>query len=162
MATFKDKTGVEWQVSLDAPIVEEVKEKHGIELTNLDRDPLLKLRNDPMVLVAVVYLICQYQIEERGISAKDFGRSLPSPPDEMMEAVKESIVNFSHSGRASHIREALTKYEEMSQKTDELAMAKMSQVMENPDTMKALDRKIDQDIKKAVAEMFRDDSEPGT
>ena len=72
MAIFKDNQNREWKVELDAPLVEEVSELHQIQLTNLENDPLLKMRNDPLVAVAVLYVLCREQIEERGLSPKDF------------------------------------------------------------------------------------------
>lgn len=154
MATFTDKKNREWKVELDAPLVEEIQQKHGIALTNLETDPLLTLRNDPLVLVAVIHVLCQSQIDERDLTPEDFAKSLPHPPDDMMEAVKEAIVSFFHSGRHSHVREVLAKYEEMTKKTDELAIAKMEKVLNDPNTTKRLNKRADKEFDRAMEEMF--------
>ena len=161
MSTLKDKKGREWRIELDAPLIEEVQEKHGINLVNLDGDPMIKLRNDPMKLVPVLYLICQQQIKELGLNPSEFGGSLPHV-DYQLAAVREAIVSFFPSGRASHVAEVLTKYEEMNAKTDELAIAKMRKVMNDPKTMERLQGKANTEFDRAMREMFPLSSELGT
>ena len=126
MAMFKDQNGQEWRVELNAPTITEIQARHGIELTNLERDPLIKLRNDPMILVAVTQLICERQMETRNLSPTEFAEALPYPPDDMLIAVKDAVIGFFPSGRASHVREVLTKYEEIATKSDEIVLEKMA------------------------------------
>jgi hypothetical protein len=150
MPSFKDRKGNEWRVELDAPTIEEIKADHGISLVNLDSDPLLKLRNDPMILVACVSVICRDQQKERGLQPIDFARLLPSPPDVMLDAVRDAVIGFFPSGRASHVREVLLKFDQMAGKTDEIAQAKMAQVMSDPKIMESLNRQADEVIGKAI------------
>lgn len=161
MASFKDRKGNEWQVQLDAPMIEEIRDDHGISLVNLDSDPLLKLRNDPMVLVACVSVICRDQQKERGLTPMDFAKVLPSPPDAMLDAVRDAVIGFFPSGRALHVREVLAKFDQMGAKTDEIAQAKMSQVMDDPKVMTAINRQADQVIAEAIQRMTTD-QRPGT
>lgn len=161
MATLQDRSGKDWRVELDAPTIEEIQEKHEINLANLDGDPLVKLRNDPMKLVPVLYLICQEQIEERGVEPRQFGKMMPHT-DKMLDAVREAIIGFFPSGRASHVREVLTRYEEMNSKTDELAIAKMRSVIEDPETMQRLNVKANSVFGRELDKMFPLNSEPGT
>lgn len=153
MASFKDRKGNEWIIQLDAPTIEEIRDDHGISLVNLDSDPLLKLRNDPMVLVACVSVICRDQQKERGLTPLDFAKVLPSPPDAMLDAVRDAVIGFFPSGRASHVREVLAKFDQMATKTDELAQAKMTQVMDNPKVMAALNHQADEVITKAIEKL---------
>jgi hypothetical protein len=157
MATFKDAKGQEWSITLNAPLIEDVIEKHGVHLAQLDKDPLQPLRNDPMTMVAVLYLLCEDQIKERGLSPKDFGRSVPSPPDAILDAISEAIVGFFPSGRASHVREVLTKHGEMASKTDQLMVAKMEAVLADPMTETRLRQKADQEFELAMKEIFSTD-----
>jgi hypothetical protein len=150
MPSFKDRKGNEWRVELDAPTIEEIKADHGISLVNLDSDPLLKLRNDPMILVACVSVICRDQQKERGLQPIDFARLLPSPPDAMLDAVRDAVIGFFPSGRALHVREVLAKFDQMAGKTDEIAQAKMAQVMSDPKIMESLNRQADDVIGKAI------------
>lgn len=149
MGTFRDKTGADWKVDLDALLIEEVREKHNLDLANLEKDPLLTLRNDPMTLVAVVYILCEDQVKERNLDPKSFAKQLPHV-DQMLGAIKDAIVDFFPTGRASHVREVLTKFEEMNAKTDEIALAKMLQILQDKRTTETLSSKADEEIQKAL------------
>lgn len=155
MASFKDRKGSDWQIQLDAPTVDEIRTDHGVNLVGLDADPLGKLRNDPEKLVTIISVICREQIAEKSLSPVQFAKLLPSPPDPMYDAVRDAVIGFFHSGRASHILGVLTKFDQMAGKTDELAQAKMQQIMDDPKVMQRLrqkaDRAIDQEITNILA-----------
>lgn len=162
MAAFIDRKGQSWRVELDAPLIEKVRDLHQVNLTNLEADPLLKLRNDPMILVAILYLICEDEIAERGLTPEQFAKSLPSPPDHMLEAVAEAIVNFYPTGRHSHVREVLARYQEMSEVTDAIARTKMAQILKDPKTATRLSSRADKEFDRVMEEMFPLNSEAGT
>lgn len=153
MASFKDRKGNEWRVELDAPTIEEIRQDHSVNLVGLDKDPLGPLRNDPMQLVTIVSVICREQVTAKGLSPVDFARLLPSPPDPMLDAVRDAVISFFPSGRASHVREVLQKFDQMAAKTDELAATKMQQIMDDPKVMTGLNKKADQVINQAIEKM---------
>jgi hypothetical protein len=154
MASFKGRDGTEWRVELDAPTIEEIKTDHGFNLVNLENDPLGPLRNDPMMLVTVISALCRDQTEAKKLTPREFAKQLPSPPDAMLDALRDAVINFFPSGRASHVREVLEKFGQMSEKTDQIASAKMAQVLNNPKILKALDTKADEAINKAVERLL--------
>lgn len=160
MPSFTDKKGQVWEVNLDPVIAEEIKQDHGIEIVNLNKDPLLQLRSDPMVLCAVMLVICKEQREELSLTREQFLKRLPSPPDQILKAVEESIVSFFQTGRHSHVREVLASYENMGSKTDELTTVKMQMVLTDPRTINAISKRADQEIEKAMQGMI--DSPLGT
>ena len=144
MAKFTDKAGREWLVELDVLKVEEIQGDHGINLTDIERDPLLSLRNDPCILIAVVLVVCREQREQAGLTREQFIRLLPQPPDAILDAMAEAIINFFPSGRASHVREVLAQMEAMAMKTDEIAAAKLKMVISDPQVIARLKAKGDQ------------------
>lgn len=107
-----------------------------------------------------VYLLCQSQSEKLGLTADDFADSLPSPPDAMIEAVEEAIVNFFPSGKHIHVREVLTKYSEMGSKTDEIARTKMAKIIADPKSFERIGRKADQEIEAEMQKIFGPDTTP--
>ena len=157
-ATFKDKTGQEWKIELDVILIEEVKTKHGVNLVGLEADPLVKLRNDLLILAAVVHILCQDSIEERNVDATQFGKQLPHP-DELLEAVAAAIVNFSPAGRRSHVQDALKKYQEMANKTDEMTLAQMEKIL-SPQRLASVSQKVDEEVQRKLDEMLN--SKPAT
>lgn len=153
MASFKGKTGIEWRVELDAPTIEEIKQDHAVNLVALDKDPLGPLRGDPMVLVTVISAICREQIDAKSMSPVQFAKQLPSPPDAMLDALRDAVIGFFPSGRASHVREVLEKFDQMANKTDEIATAKMQQMMNDPRVAEAMNSKADDLITEALTSL---------
>lgn len=152
MAKFLDKTGQEWSVDLDVLKIEEIQADHGIRLTDLEHDPLLKVRTDPTVIYPVILVLCREQRESLGLTREDFLRRMPVPPDAMIEAISEAIINFFPSGRHSHVREVLTRMDEMSMKSDEIAASKLSMIVSDPQVISKLkakaDRLFDEEMRK--------------
>lgn len=156
MAGFTDRKGNLWRVELDAPTISEIRDEHGVNLVGFEADPLGPLRNDPMKLVTVIAAICRDQIAEKSLSPTEFARLLPSPPDPMLDAVRDAVIGFFPSGQASHRLEVLAKFEQMANKTNELAAVKMQQILDDPEVMKTLDNKANQVIQKAIQKMGQD------
>ena len=158
MAAFKTKSGQVWSVNLDAPKVRKVKDLHQIELTNLETDPLRKIRNDPMILLDVVEILCEEESKERGLTdpyqfAKAIGPETETK-DAMLAAIGDAIVDFFPSGRASYVREVLAKHSEMGEMTNELTLAKMTDLLTDPATKQRLNDKATSEINATLDEMF--------
>lgn len=160
MPEFTDKKGQSWSVDLDPVIADEIRTDHGIDLTNLERDPMLQLRSNPAILCAAMLVICRDQWQERNLTREQFLKLLPFPPDPMLGAIEAAVVNFFPTGRASHVREVLAGFADMAAKTDELTIAKMSRVKNDPRTMQAMSDKADQAIDQALETLIG--SQPGT
>jgi hypothetical protein len=143
MAKFLDKTGQEWSVDLDVLKIEEIQSDHGVKLTDLERDPLLKFRTDPMALCSAILVICREQRERIALTREDFVKRLPSPPDAMLEAMTEALIDFFPSGRASHVRAVLSQMAEMGSKADEIAASKLAIVVSDPQVIAKLRAKAD-------------------
>lgn len=161
MATFKGRDGIEWKVELDVPTIEEVEEKHSIDLVDLEKDPLVQLRGAPRKMASVIYLICQKQIQTQGLDPRQFAEQLPYPPDPMYEALKEAIVGFFPTGRASHVRGVLAKNEEMSNETDKIKIEQMEQVLADPRTMERVRSKVGMKRQELLDALFETNSQPG-
>lgn len=162
MPQFLDKKGQSWNVNLDPVIALEIKEDHGIELTNLESDPLLKLRVDPMILASTISVICRDQMTERNMSPMDLMKVLPQPPDEMLKAISEAITSFFPTGRHSHVAEVLAAYEKMGVETDELTTAKLTKLVSDPATKKMLSDVADRKISEAMTTLRQTNLPPIT
>ncbi len=83
MQTFADKDGSNWSIDLSVGIMEEVKGKLGVDLLDpIDEDNKLVMNLAPMgaknimLFVNTLYLLCEDQCKENGITDKQFGRLL--------------------------------------------------------------------------------------
>ena len=154
MATFNDRKNQAWRIQLDAPMIESIKSAHGVELVNLESDPLQAIRFDPLKLVAVIYNICEEQITERGLSPIEFGKLLPIPPDSMVDALTEAIIDFFPTGRASHVRGVLARCETMAVKAGEIAIENMDSLMSNKRMTDRIGKRASMEIDAKMNEMF--------
>lgn len=134
-ATFTDLVGREWTIRLDAPLVKRVKEICGIMLTDLRSDPFLKLSSDPILLVDVLWLLCEDQAKQRAITDQEFGKSISDEQiDSAASALVVAVANFCPTSRRSLLRSLLAKNEQM--QTDAMRMA-LADLGENQEQMTA-------------------------
>lgn len=154
MATFEDKQGRTWRVELDAMTIEDIRDTCEIDLVDLKSDPILQLRNNPRKLVDSIYMLCEDRAKELEIDQRSFAKAMPSPPDPMIEAMKEAIVNFFPSGRASFVREVFSKSEAMAEKNDRLGLARMEEILADPEIEERLKGKADAEFRKAIDDLF--------
>ena len=95
---FQDKNGTEWRLSLTVGTIEDVKENTEIDFDELIKKPAALaefMLADHKQLVRVLFVICQDQIEERSMTAKDFGRLFDRTTiDNAQNGLMESIMLF--------------------------------------------------------------------
>lgn len=107
MARFVDKAGTEWKIVLDVGLIQEVKDELGINLSVNGKDSswINAVLNDHSVLVNILYILCQDQIKELGLSPRDFGRRFTEEVlDKAGDALLETVPSF---GRRSRIGQTL-------------------------------------------------------
>jgi len=78
MPSFKDEEGREWRVRVDVGAIQRVldlKTEPQINLGDIGQaaDNMVRFSNDPVLLVNVLYLICEEQTKTRSVSDTDFG-----------------------------------------------------------------------------------------
>ncbi len=154
MASFEDESGNEWRVRLDAISLDEIKDDHGIDLVDLEHDPLRRVINDGRILAAVMLVICRDERETKGITREQFVKAIPQPPDVAIEALREALISFFPSGQNSQRREVLAKFDEMAVKTSEMANLKMKRVMDDPTLMKKLEAKADRTVDAEIEKLL--------
>lgn len=83
MHKFIDNRGDEWSVAIEFRTAKRVRDTLGFDLLGKRniQETLASLR-DPLLLVDVLYLLCQPQAEERAIDDVTFGRRLIGDPIE--------------------------------------------------------------------------------
>jgi len=155
MASYKDESGNEWRVRLDAISLDEIKADHGIDLVDLEHDPLRRVINDGRILAAILLVICRDDREAKGITREQFVKAIPQPPDAAIEALREALISFFPSGQTSHRREVLAKFDEMATKTSWMANLKMKRVMDDPKLMAKLEAKADRGVEEEIGKLLQ-------
>ena len=129
MSTFKDNSGREWSVNLDGPTIREVR-KLGIDLAAVDGSASEKLRDDPVLLVDSLWVICRAQAQAVRVTDSDFGKSLVGDAIEFAtEALIEAINDFFPSRRRAAMKTLTARMRE----TREAGMEDAMETLTNPE-----------------------------
>jgi hypothetical protein len=104
MPAFKDKQNREWELVVDVPMCRAVKAL-GVNILDLNSDPIAKLKGDPLLLADVLWKMCAAQAEEKTVSQDDFQGSLGGVEfDSAIEALKEAVIGFHPASKHAAIR----------------------------------------------------------
>jgi len=104
---FTDNAGRDWPVSLTVADVKRVRRVLDVDLANLmgedvpeGKQLLARLTTDPVLLVDVLYVICEPQATRDGVSDIEFGRAMAGDAiEQATDALLEAIVGFTPNPR---------------------------------------------------------------
>ena len=98
MKTFDDNEGRTWDVEVNVAAIKRVRDLCNVDLYDAgdaEKSTLARLATDPILLVDVIWVLCQRQAEHRAVSDEEFGRAMAGDAIERAtEALLEEIVNF--------------------------------------------------------------------
>lgn len=95
MPSFKDTTGREWLVVVNVAQVKRVREQLKINLADPNEGNLLEQLTDPVTFVDVLFVLCQSQAKEAGVSDVQFGESMGGDAlDEALMALGGALADF--------------------------------------------------------------------
>lgn len=155
MARFTDNDGREWEILLDAPTAIRIREDCDEAFLKDDFNPgkastYQRMQEDPVLLCRVVYLLCEQQIKERGMTDRQFYLSvLGDAIDRATEALLQAIVNFTPR-RDRQMMEALVGQGEMQREAIEQAIAKV----DNPEIREKVKQAVTEMVEQRVATML--------
>ena len=108
MRTFRDNAGRNWNLALNVWTVKAVRDLLGVDLLDLGADRpagheknlLLRLIGDPVLLVDVVYVLCKDQADAAGVTDEQFGRAMAGDViDQATKGFLEDLADFTPSPR---------------------------------------------------------------
>lgn len=104
MKSFKDTEGRDWLVEINVGTVMRVRAMcDGLDLVNVIRvennrpntDLLEKLADDPVLLVNVLYVVCNEQVKERNLSTEQFAQAMAGDCiEQAVVALLDELVDF--------------------------------------------------------------------
>lgn len=128
MAGFKDAAGRDWIVRVDYGAVERVLEIAGIKLLSIFEPGGAKSIADPLVMLRVIWALCQPQAEKLGVSAEQFKQGLDGDSAEAAgTAIQEAVINFS----PSRLRGVMTKLMQKSKAFQAAALTEAETAVDN-------------------------------
>ena len=124
MKTFTDNKGRVWEVELNIRQMKRVRDILGIDLVNIistgkdgavATDTLDRVANDPILLVDILWVLCEGQAKPAGVTDDDFGSSLAGDSiEEATRAFLDELVDFFPGARRLFLKKAVDlarKYE---------------------------------------------------
>ena len=124
MRQFTDTKERVWEVELNVRQMKRVRDVLGIDLVNVIQagkdgtvatDTLDRVANDPILLVDILWVLCEGQAKAAGVTDDDFGSSLAG--DSISDATKaflDELVDFFPGARRLFLKKAVDlarKYE---------------------------------------------------
>lgn len=153
MHTFQDKNGKKWNFELTFGTARRVKAECGIDLVNVmsaedggKSSPLVRLAEDPFLLIDVLFSICKSQAKEAGMDDFAFADCFDGAAiDLASDALMEEIINFSQPAK----RKMLTRIYSTAKTFAGEMNAKLDKLMDNPE----FDAEIESALKKSFSDM---------
>ena len=117
MRQFTDTKERVWDVELNVRQMKRVRDVLGIDLVNVIQagkdgavatDTLDRVANDPILLVAILWVLCEGQAKTAGVTADDFGSSLAG--DSISAATRaflDELVDFFPGARRLFLKKAV-------------------------------------------------------
>ena len=108
MASFKDNAEREWTIALTIGSIRAVRDRLGVNLTDFSETGIYqRLRENRGGLVNALFVLCEPQAIERGVSDVDFGRAFVGCEHQGYGALFDELGRFSGSDKADMLRKLL-------------------------------------------------------
>ena len=131
MKTFQDNAGRTWTVSVNVDAVKRVRSLLEVDLLEAVEGKLIeRLRDDPILLCDVLYVVCKPEADAAGVTDEQFGQGMAGDAiDHATAALLEELVGFFRKGRRELLAKALERLSEVETK----AIAVANQRLDDPE-----------------------------
>lgn len=151
MKTFADNAARTWAITVNVAAVKRCRDLLGINLLEIadQKGKLLeRIIEDPCILCDILFVLVKPEADARNVTDEEFGRGLGGDVlDAATDALLGEIADFFPSGRREILRRILSKVKMIQQKTEKLALVKLS----DPKLDEMLDRQIEAAMDAALA-----------
>lgn len=97
MHSFADSNGLTWDVAIDTEAIKAVRSRLSVDLLTLGRSPqaIAEFADDLVRVVDCLYVLCEQQAIDRGLTDQEFGRSFRADTIRAaLEAFLEEWIDF--------------------------------------------------------------------
>ena len=139
MRQFTDTKDRAWDVELNVRQMKRVRDILGIDLVNVIQagkdgavatDTLDRVANDPILLVDILWVLCEGQAKAAGVTDDDFGSSLAG--DSIADATRaflDELVDFFPGARRLFLKKAV----DLARKYERESSEVLQKVLESPE-----------------------------
>ena len=139
MHNFTDNQHRTWQIALNVYEMKRIRAALGIDLVNvitLDKqgevkvDLIDRIANDPCLLVDILWVLCEAEAKEDGVTDVDFGSSLAGDAiEEATKAFLDELVDFFPGAKRLFLKKAV----ELAAKYASETKATLEKALESPE-----------------------------
>ena len=139
MRQFTDTKERVWEVELNVRQMKRVRDVLGIDLVNVIQagkdgavatDTIDRVANDPILLVDILWVLCEGQAKPAGVTDDDFGSSLAGDSiEEATRAFLDELVDFFPGARRLYLRKAV----DLARKYERESAEVLKKVLESPE-----------------------------
>jgi len=144
---FIDTKNRPWVLKVTIGKIRKIRDTLGIDINDaLDPTKTIidNMANDPVLMFDVIYLCCEEQLAQKGVSLEDFSESISG--DTIVgasSALVNAILDFFPGGKTEVIRESLALKEKMMKRIKKKAMKSLTNLTDQ-DLENAIDKMADQ------------------
>lgn len=142
MHTFQDNQDRKWDLAVNVSAIKRLRDVLNVDLMQvIEGDLLQKLYSDPIMLVDVVYVLCQPQAEKAEVTDVQFGEAMGGDALELATAaLVEEIIDFFPNRRdRERARTVLAKFQAAMEKAQDALDVRV----ESPKLQRELDRLVE-------------------
>lgn len=147
MKTFTDRQGRSWTIEINYTSLRRVKAATGVDLTRLvdpKSDVMGQLTGDPFVLFDCLVALLQPQLDDKGITAEQFGESLDEESaDKAAVALIEAAIDFFQEGKRMLLKRAFAKVTSAAQRRQTASLDQALRAVESPEFEQAIETALD-------------------
>ena len=117
MRTFKDNKGRTWEIALNVWQMKRLRDTLGIDLVNVigtsadgsvKVDLIDRIATDPVLLVDILWVLCEGGAKSAGVTDEDFGSSLAGDSiEDATRAFLDELVDFFPGARRLFLKKAV-------------------------------------------------------
>ena len=154
MKSFTDNQGEIWDVELNIGAAIRLKSRLNIDFDNLVKlDPhqpesttsLEQISTDSILLFNIIYVLCEQQVRERGLTEEDFAARFSGDTIEAAtEAMLDEIVNFSRPAK----RKVLQQLRRIGREYADKAGKELDKILADPEFSKTITAEIEKQLPK--------------
>lgn len=130
MRTFQDAKARTWTIHIDVNTIRRVKALVGVDLLLVIEGKLLHdLSENPILLVDVLFALCQPQAQSAGVTDVEFGEGLVGDViDAAQTALLEDLIGFFPKGKRQVLAQLQSKLNRVYQARTDLSTKRMEAI----------------------------------
>ncbi len=123
MKQFKDSAGRTWDIVVNVGTAKKVRDLTTVNLFDLYSDEAKRVFGDPCLLVNVLYVLCEKQCRERGVSDEQFGEGMVGDAiEDAATALLHEVADFFPESRRQLLRKQMSKSQQIAEQMTAKAM----------------------------------------